>query len=134
MCKIILYYTQVGPGDRPAPPGGRLAPRCRGVWGAATPPSGGSSGQSPPGSLNYAANRKLATMRRYFRENMVGMLFDCYWLKSVSAGPCSGGIGPAEVRFIPVFCIYSCFLCPAWCCLVFFVFFCFSNESSILHL
>ena len=39
---IILYYTQVGPGDRPAPPGGRPAPRCREVWEAATPPSGGS--------------------------------------------------------------------------------------------
>ena len=48
---IILYYTQVGPGDRPAPPGGRPAPRCRGVWGAATPPSGGSGGQRPPGNI-----------------------------------------------------------------------------------
>ena len=44
----ILYYTQVGLGDRPAPPGGRPAPRCTRVWGAATPPSGGSGGQSQP--------------------------------------------------------------------------------------
>merc|ERR1712194_610635 len=49
--RTILYYTQVGPGDRPAPPGGRPAPRCRGVWGAATPPSGGSGGQRPPGNI-----------------------------------------------------------------------------------
>ena len=34
----ILFYAQVGPDDRPAPPGGRLAPRCRRVWGAATLP------------------------------------------------------------------------------------------------
>ena len=53
----ILYYTQVGPGDRPAPPGGRPAPRCSEDWGAATPPSGGSGGQSTPGSLNYSADR-----------------------------------------------------------------------------
>ena len=46
-----LCYTQVGPGDRPAPPGGRPAPRCRGVWGAATPPSGESEGQRPPGNI-----------------------------------------------------------------------------------
>ena len=57
ICSFILYDTQVGPGDRSAPPGGRPAPRCSGVWGAATPPSGGSKGQSPPGGLNYSANR-----------------------------------------------------------------------------
>ena len=51
MYSIILYYTQVGPGDRPAPTGGRLAPRCKGVCGAATPPSGRSGGQRPPGSI-----------------------------------------------------------------------------------
>ena len=56
---IVLYDTQVGPGDRPAPPSGRPAPGCREVWGAATPPSGGSDGQSPLGSLNYPANRML---------------------------------------------------------------------------
>ena len=44
---IILYYTQVGPGDRPASPGGRPAPKCRGVWGAATTPSGESGGSAP---------------------------------------------------------------------------------------
>ena len=48
---IILYYTQVGHGDRLAPPGSRLAPRCRRVWGAATPRSGGSGGQRPPGHI-----------------------------------------------------------------------------------
>ena len=53
----ILYYTQVVPGDRPAPPSGRPAPRCKGVWGPATPPSGRSGEQNPPGSLNYSANR-----------------------------------------------------------------------------
>ena len=26
---IRLYYTQIGLGDRPAPPGGRPAPRCQ---------------------------------------------------------------------------------------------------------
>ena len=48
---IILYYTQVGPGDRPAPPGGRPAPRCMGVWGAATPPSARSGEQRPLASI-----------------------------------------------------------------------------------
>ena len=48
---MIPYYTQVGPGDRPAPPGGGPAPRCKGVWGAATPPSGGSGGQRPPSNI-----------------------------------------------------------------------------------
>ena len=60
MYTITQYYTKplhVGPGDRPAPPCGRLAPRCRGVWEAATPPRGGSWRQSPPGSLNDSANR-----------------------------------------------------------------------------
>ena len=51
MYSIILYYTQVGPGDRPAPPSGRRAPRCREVWGAATPPSGRSGGQRSPGNI-----------------------------------------------------------------------------------
>ena len=31
ICSIILYYTQVGPGDRPAPRGGQAASRCRGI-------------------------------------------------------------------------------------------------------
>ena len=44
---ILLYYTQVGPGDRPAPPSGRPAPRCKGVWEAATPPSEGPGGNAP---------------------------------------------------------------------------------------
>ena len=60
MYSIIQYYTiitQVTPGDRPAPPGGRPAPKCSEVWGAATPPSGGSGRQSSPGSLDYSANR-----------------------------------------------------------------------------
>ena len=47
---IIVHYTQVGPGDRPAPPGGRPIPRCKGVWESATPPSGGNEGQRPLGS------------------------------------------------------------------------------------
>ena len=55
----MLYYTQVGPSDRPAPPSGRPAPRCKGVCGAATPTSGGSEGQSAPGSLKYPANRSI---------------------------------------------------------------------------
>jgi hypothetical protein len=63
----ILYYTQVGPGDRLALPGGRPASRCRGVWGAATPPSGGSGGQSTPGSLNYSANRRIPRDNYYPR-------------------------------------------------------------------
>ena len=50
---VILYYTQVSPGNRPAPPGGRPASRCRVVWGAATPPSGGSGGQHPPGKSQF---------------------------------------------------------------------------------
>ena len=46
----VLYYTQVGTGDRLAPPGRRPAPRCRGVWGVATPPSEGSGRQRDPSS------------------------------------------------------------------------------------
>ena len=47
----ILYYTQVGPGNRPSPPNGRLAPRCSGVWVAATPLSGEFGGQRPLDSI-----------------------------------------------------------------------------------
>ena len=54
---IILYYTQVGPCDRPAPSGGRPASRCREAWGAGTHLSGRSGGRSPPCGLNYSANR-----------------------------------------------------------------------------
>ena len=48
---IMLYYTQVGRGDRLDPPGGRPGARCRVVWGAGTPTSEASGGQRPPGSL-----------------------------------------------------------------------------------
>ena len=46
MFYIILYYTEVGPG-------GRTAPRCREVWGAATLPRGRSEGQRPQGNLGF---------------------------------------------------------------------------------
>ena len=52
ICSIILYYTQVGPSDRPAPAGGHPAPRCRGVWGRPRLPAGGPGGRAePPGWL-----------------------------------------------------------------------------------
>ena len=56
---VTLYYTirKSAPATaRPRPAAAR--PRgAGGVWGAATPPSGRSGGQSPPGSLNYSASR-----------------------------------------------------------------------------
>ena len=56
----ILYYATLypgRPGDRPATPGGRPAPRCWENCGAATLPSGRPGGQRPLGSLDYAVNR-----------------------------------------------------------------------------
>ena len=53
----VLYYTILYAGRPWRPPGGRPGSRCREVWGAATPPSGAPWGQSPPGGLNYSANR-----------------------------------------------------------------------------
>ena len=54
MYSIIQYYTipKSAPATaRPGPPGGRPAPRCREVWGAATPPSGGAGRQRTPGNI-----------------------------------------------------------------------------------
>ena len=36
----------------------------------------------------------------------------------ISAGPYIRIHEAAEIGYTPVFCIHSCLLCPAWCCLV----------------
>ena len=47
LAKPLLYYTQVSPGDRPAPPGGRPVPKVHGgLWGGYAP----QWGQRPLGS------------------------------------------------------------------------------------
>ena len=56
MYGIILHYTQVGRDDGPAPPVGRLAPRCKEVWAAATLPSGRCEGQQPPKEIPAFCN------------------------------------------------------------------------------
>ena len=52
MYNIMLYYTtqyntQLGPGDRPAPPSSRPAPTCRKFWAEAL------GGSSPPMKLEF---------------------------------------------------------------------------------
>ena len=48
MYNIILYYTIIKSAPATARPRGRPAPSCRGVWGAARPPSGVSERKQPP--------------------------------------------------------------------------------------
>ena len=65
MYSIVFYNTIPYAGRRRRPPGPARrppSPEVQKVWGAATPPSGGSGGQSPPGSLNYSANRMATPM------------------------------------------------------------------------